>query len=204
MEAQTPEVVALKPVIYADTRSDAEKYDPRLHQGSIDPGRVPGYSEIVQANDIDKADALTFREQNLGRTKEDVWRQIGATPEVLPIELKWLRISGPGGSDSHTALRELDRYKTKEGFSLCSKEDLERHGYGFPPAAHPGENGMIRRGPDVALYIRDGEVARNWEKFYVEETLRMEGAQINSEFKTGGYSVETFASEESELEFHTH
>ena len=47
-DTQTPS----KPLLFADERSDAERFDPRLHRGHLDPSRIPGYSEIVQANDI--------------------------------------------------------------------------------------------------------------------------------------------------------
>lgn len=199
-----------KPVLFADERTDSEKFDPNLHRGALDPSRIPGYSEIVQANDIAKADDLIFREQNLGKTKEDLYRQIGAQPQVLPVEFKWLRISGPGGGESHNALRELDGYKTKEGFSLVQKtafdkgETFDRLGYGFPPAGRRAEDGSINRGPDVALFVRDGEVARNWEKFYVDETARMEGAGISSTLHAGKYATETFESAERETALLTH
>ncbi len=182
-----------KPVIFADTRTDAEKFDPNLHQGTLDPGRIPGYSEIVQANDIAKADDLIFRNQNLGRTKEDIYRQIGAQPQELPVEFKWLRISGPGGSESHSARRDLDSQKNQEGFRLASEErDLIARNYGFPPAGRRAEDGTIRRGSDVALYVRDGKVARQWETFRNAETARMENAGPPSEFRSGAYDAPTF------------
>lgn len=198
------DTLAEKPVIFADPRTDSEKFDPNLHRGALDPSRIPGYSEIVQANDIDKADPLIFREQNLGKTKEDLYRQIGAQPQVLPVEFKWLRISGPGGGDSHNALRELDGYKTKEGFSIVTEDVLKRFGYGFPPAGRRAEDGSIRRGPDVALYMREGEVAQNWEKFYADETARMEGAGMAQTLHAGKYDTETFETVEHETALLTH
>ena len=183
-EDSSDDVLTEKPVLFSDTRTDAEKFDPRQHRGTLDPTRIPGYAEIVQANDIAKADDLIFREQNLGRTKEDLYRQIGAQPQELPVEFKWLRVSGPGGGESHNALRELDGYRTQEGFRPVANTDFdtgerfERLGYGFPSTGRKAEDGLIHWGPDVALFVREGEVARNWEKFYAEETSRMEGAGI--------------------------
>ena len=199
-----------KPVLLADERTDAEKFDPRQHRGTLDPTRIPGYAEIVQANDIAKADDLIFREQNLGKTKEDLYRQIGAQPQVLPVEFKWLRVSGPGGGESHNALRELDGYTSQEGFTLVPNtafdpgERFHTLGYGFPSTGRKSEDGSICWGPDVALFVRDGEVARNWEKFYADETARMEGAGIPQTFRTGQYDVETFESAERETALLTH
>ena len=213
MDAKEPEAIASpseKPVLFADSRTDAEKFDPRQHRGALDPTRIPGYAEIVQANDIDKADSLIFREQNLGRTKEDLYRQIGAQPQVLPWEFKWLRISGPAGGESHNALRELDGYTNQEGFRLVTPAEFEtggtfaRLGWKFPPAGRRAEDNTIRFGPDVALYVRAGEVARNWEEFRVSETARMEGAGIPSGFKAGAYDTETFESSERETALLTH
>ena len=45
-----------KPVLFPDDRADAERFDPQMHRGHLDPSRIPGYSEIVQANDIARAD----------------------------------------------------------------------------------------------------------------------------------------------------
>lgn len=184
-----------KPVLFSDDRSDVERFDPRLHQGSLDPSRIPGYSEIVQANDIEKADALRFREQNAGRTKEDVYKQLGASPRKLEVEFKWLRVSGPGGADSPSAQRDLDHYTTRQGFRLATTEDLTSNGCDMPPAARMAEDGSIRRGPDVALFVRSGEVARMWERYIAEETAKQEGASVPDEFKDGAYRADTFSEE---------
>lgn len=173
VKADTPK----KPLLFADERTDAERFDPRLHRGHLDPSRIPGYSEIVQANDIAKADDLIFRDRNGGRTKEDLYKQIGASPQELPVQFAWLRVTGPGGSDSPRAFQELDRYKNAEGFRLATVHDLDAHGYGFPPAARLAEDGTIRRGPDVALYVRSGEVARMWEAAKFAEQAELAGAK---------------------------
>ena len=198
------EAPSKKPMVFSDDRTAVEKFDPRVHQGAVDPGRISGYAEIVQANDIAKADDLIFRNQNLGRTKEDLYKQIGARPQDLPVEFKWLRISGPGGAESPSAHRELDGYQNREGFGLATQADLDRYGYGFPADARRTEDGTIRRGPDVALYVRDGEVARNWDKFRDEQTALMEGAQLSKTRRAGGYSTETFTEEERDTVTYAH
>lgn len=181
-----------KPLIFADERTDAERFDPNVHRGTLDPSRIPGYSEVVMANDIDKADDLEFRRAN-GFTKEEMYRKIGASPARLPVEFQWLRVSGAGGAHSAGALRELDYYQNREGFRLATEDDLTSHGYGFPPAARRAEDGTIRRGPDVALYVRSGEVARMWETFKFREQKELEGAGGAQTFNPG---TEVSASEE--------
>jgi len=167
-----------KPNIWAETRSDAERFDPARHRGPLDPSRIPGYSEIVQANDIAKADALTFRNAN-NITKEDAYALIGATPRKLDVEFQWLPISGGGGANmSQAQTRVLDRYRNQEGFRLAVEDDLTSRGFGFPPLGRPAEDGTIRRGPDVALYVRSGEVAKMWENFKIQEQAALEGRSL--------------------------
>lgn len=171
MSDTTPE----KPAIFADTRSDAEKFDPMLHRGALDPSRIPGYSEVVMANDIDKADALEFRHKN-GMTKEDAFRLVGATPRPLDVEFAWLPVSGAaGGALSDNQARALDRYSNQEGYRLATEADLDARGFGFPPMGRRAEDGTIRRGADVALYVRSGEVARKWEDFKIRDQAALEG-----------------------------
>jgi hypothetical protein len=169
-------VAAEKPVLFADTRSDAEKFDPNLHRGHLDPSRIPGYSEIVQANDIAKSDPLVFRDRN-SITQEEAYRQIGADPQELDVEFQWLPISGAGGGPSDAQVRVLDRYTTQEGFRIATREDLERQPWfkGMPPLGRVAEDGSIRRGADVALFVRSGEVARNWEAFKHRQAREFEG-----------------------------
>ncbi len=188
-----------KPVIFSDNRTDAEKFDPRLHRGSLDPSRIPGYSEIVQANDIAKADDLWFREANQGLTKEDLYRQIGAKPAKLPVELQWLPVSGAAGGLSRHQDRVLDGYVNQQGFRLATTDDLDRYGYGFPPNGRLAEDGSIRRGSDVALFIRDGEVAKMWEDFKFQEQKELENATASQTVTAGAYETEvTFEEEDRE------
>lgn len=168
-----------KPLLFPDERSDAERFDPNLHRGYLDPSRIPGYSEIVMANDIDKADALEFRSKN-GITKEAMYAKIGASPRVLPVEFAWLPISGVAGAPSNAQERVSDRYRNQEGYRLARwPADFEPHGFDFPPLGRPAEDGTIRRGADTALYVRSGEVARKWEKFKFQEQAELEGRKAS-------------------------
>lgn len=183
-----------KPAIFADDRSDAERFDPNLHRGHLDPSRIPGYSEIVMANDIAKADDLLFRSAN-GRTKEDVYREIGATPQELDVEFAWLPVSSAGGAPSQVQARALDRYKNQEGFRLACEEDLTSRGFGLPPLGRLAEDGTIRRGADVALFVRSGEVARKWDAYKKAEQDRLEGTVLTS-VSAGGEVAEAWSAEE--------
>lgn len=162
-------------MLFADERGDTERFDPALHRSHLDPSRIPGYSEIVQANDIAKTDALTFRSLN-GRTHEDMFREIGATPQKLDVEFQWLPISSAaGGGLPASQARIMDRYVNQEGFRLATLEDLSSRGYGFPPLGRIAEDGTIRRGADVALYMRSGDVARMWEAARIADQREAEG-----------------------------
>lgn len=178
-----------KPVLFADARADAEKFDPMSHRGHLDPSRIPVYSEIVQANDIAKADDLDFRYKN-GFTKEEAYRRIGATPRPLEVEFAWLPISSAGGAPSQLQARALDSWKNQEGFRIATEEDLTSRGFGFPPLGRTAEDGTIRRGADTALFVRSGEVARKWEAFKMAEQAELEGQSLPA-FTANGYVAET-------------
>jgi hypothetical protein len=179
--APTPK--ASKPTLFAND----DRFDPAHQNGTVDPGRIIGYSEIVQANDIAKADDLKFREIHGGKTKEDIYKVIGAKPRELDCEFGWLPVSGAaGGSMSQAASQQLDHYQSREGFVLANEADLSSRGFSLPPTAHIAADGTIRRGPDVALYIRSGEVARKWERYKAAKAASAENALPaslqNSEF----------------------
>jgi len=187
-----------KPMIFPDKRSDAEMFDPTLHRGHLDPSRIGGYSEIVQANDISQADALIFRSKNDGRTQEDLYRQIGASPATLPIDLQWLPISGPDGGTSSHVMRQMDQYVNQQGFrpvrweasaeGKASIPVLDKYGYSIVGPCRYAEDGTIRRGPDVALYWRDGEVARKWEAHKLREQDALSNARPEG-YGSGEYAA---------------
>lgn len=187
-----------KPAIFADDRPDEERFSPALHRGHLDPSRIPGYSEIIRANDIEKADDLLFRDRN-GMTKEDVYRLIGAKPQTLDVEFAWLPVSAAGGAPSQVQSRELDRYQNQEGFRLATEDDLSSRGFGFPPLGRLAEDGTIRRGADTALFVRSGEVARAWNAHRKAEQAALEGTTIDA-FSAGGYTAEAFGAVEEDRE----
>lgn len=194
-----------KPALFSDNRSDLERFNPKQwYAGDADASEIPGYAEAVRANDLAKADPLWFREQNGKFDQEHFYRQVGARPAQLPVEFMWLRISNPNGTHSATADRTLAHYTQREGFrpvhasEFGSDGRFTELGYSMPPTGRASEDGLIRRGPDTALYVRDGEVARMWEQHKNEKALEeaslgdtLEGApafesreKVAPEFKT--------------------
>lgn len=194
-----------KPALFPENY-DTSRFDPSRRAGS-DPSRIPGYSERVQANDVAAADDLMFRNahrdaKNIS-TKEDVYRQIGTSPGKLPVEFAWLRVNGPGGANSPTANAEVDSYMTDQGYIPCTKDKFDllaaEYGYSFNSAAwRVAEDGTIRRGYDVALFYRRGDVAEMWKKALAEEAARLEGASFPQQLSARDAAAETFVEEEVE------
>jgi hypothetical protein len=188
--------MAQKPLLFSDDNAVDLRFDPWANEGALDPGRIEGYSEIIKANDIAKADDLVFREQNQGRTKEDLYKQIGSGPRKLKYEFAWLPVSGAAGGISQAASQQLDWYMTREGFRLATLAEVRAEGFNIGPSAHEAADGTIRRGSDVALYLRSGEVARKWERYRAEKAAQAEGATLPDRFEEGDYASETFVAEE--------
>lgn len=197
--------MSTKPVLFPENYSTS-RFDPTKRAGS-DPSRIPGYAEQIQANDIDAADDLLFRNAHKDskdiKRKEDVYKKIGAKPGKMPVEFAWLRVNGPGGANSPTANAEVDSYMTDQGFIPCTKDKFEllskEYGYTFNDAAwRVAEDGTIRRGYDVALFYRRGDVAEMWKKAIAEEAARLEGASFPHELSASNAAAETFREEEVE------
>lgn len=188
-----------KPALFADSRSPADRFDPNKTRGN-DPSYVPGYSEIVQANDIDASDDVTFltahKDAKEGsRKKEDWYKKIGAHPQKLPVELSWQRTSGINGERSYTADKQMADAQD-EGWSTITRQELEDLGYGMPPSAHVDADGLIRR-RDTALCVRDGEVARRWHRYRQEQAALAEGSPLPKELDADGIRAETFFEKET-------
>lgn len=200
-----------KPVLFSEDYV-ATRFDPRSRTAQ-DPSRIEGWSETVRANDIAKADDLRFREAHVDgtviKTKEDAYKVIGAKPAELPVEFVWLRVNGPGGAHSASAAVEIDSYTADKGFVLCTRDKFtaleEAYGYKFNHASwRVAEDGMIRRGADVALFFRSGEVAKMWEQYRVEDNARLENQSVPATLSAAGETVETFSEDETETVFIHH
>lgn len=185
-----------KPLLFTDTRTPEEKFDPSVIENA-DTSAVPGYSNIVRANDIAKADDLTFREQHRaalkpngkqGLTKEDLYAQFGTGPKEIPIELSWERVVGPGGAHSYAADKQFAAAKA-EGWEPITPDVLKEHGFGFPPTGHLESDGLIHRN-DTVLCYRSGKLGRRWAEYRQHKAIEAEGsASTPSEFAAGDYTV---------------
>lgn len=186
-----------KPLVFPDNRSASDRFDPANVRGH-DPSYIPGYSEIVQANDIAASDELKFLNAHAGtrtKRKEDIYKLIGTGPQQLDVQFSWQRVVSPNGGNSYSASVQLMN-AAQEGWRLATIEDLQNRGFGLPPTAHrDGE--MIRR-LDTALYIRDGEVARKWERFRAEEAARAEGSSFPAHLQADRHATETIWEEKRE------
>lgn len=180
-----------KPVILSHEPAfgELDRFRPD-QQMRFGPDYIPGYTERVMANDIAKADPLLFREAHRtskgAKTQEELYREIGAEPGPLPVELTWLRVSSPSGGNSYSADVKMAEATQQHGFRKATVDDLKLYGFGFPPAAHKEPDGTIRR-LDVALYIRHGEVARWWEKHMADEAANAERATRKTELVADGW-----------------
>jgi len=195
--------MATKPLLFPEDYS-ASRFDPN-QRNATDSSRIDGYSAIVQANDIAKADDLRFRDAHSGgshiKTKEDAYKIIGARPQELPVEFAWLRVNGPGGAHSASASAEIDQYTVDQGFVVCTKDRFDAlskaYGYQFNSAAwRVAEDGTIMRGYDVALFYRSGEVAKMWEQHRLGENQKAEGMRMPNTITAKGQTADTFVEEE--------
>lgn len=161
-----------KPAIFANYEADpVQAFDPRGYEID-DASWIPGYSEIVRANEIAAADDHVWNTQHYetGITKKQMYQVIGADPRPLPVVFRWLRVVGINGGNSPNADRDRRPF-TDRGYRPVRKEDLEQWGIGFPPTAHVDASGMIRR-DDVALFVVDGrreKSFRDWERQQIAE-----------------------------------
>lgn len=205
--------MAGKPALFPEDY-DAKRYDPK-NRTSQDPSRIEGWSETVQANDLDKSNDLDFRNAHATATnvksKVDVFRMLGASPAELPVDFAWLRVNGPGGAHSASAAAEIDAYTADKGFIMCTKPRFDalsaHYGYRFNEATwRVAEDNSIRRGYDVALFYRPGEVARVWDKQLTDDAARVEGKfpeTLTSARESSG-PAETFVEREVEEVMITH
>ena len=138
-----------KPLLFGDKTFDAERLDDvAFAEDNWDWSYVPGYSEQRRENDLLVRDGK----------------------KATPMDrLYWARVGGvDGGTPDYRQRVGTQRL----GYTACTKEELEARGWGFPPAAYEGPDGMIRR-DDLALCIVGNDRA---------EKNRIRQEQINAEF----------------------
>lgn len=164
-----------KPFLFAKPTAHDAALPARVRE-RLGPDYIPGYSERVMANDLDTSTVLTTEiKEKYNR------RDFGVGPGVIPIEFKWVRVSGPTGEDSYSATQ--DRYEyVKRGYIAVEvdseKDFVNQFRYagvtGFPPAAQIGPDHLVRH-RDSALYYVDRKTADRLEQERIEDNKRLLG-----------------------------
>lgn len=130
-----------KPLVFGESVHNTERLDDyEFASRRWDASYVPGFSELRAENELAVKD--------------------GKKPVPIP-RLQWVRLTKPDGA---TYVSETDEGMvewSRLGYRACGLADLERHGFGWPPAAGSGPrpDGTIRRGGDLALFIVDEDIA---------------------------------------------
>ncbi len=140
-----------KPLIFERNPFDDERLDDiEFSAANFDPSYIPGYGE---------------------KRNENQERMRAGKPLHLLPRLQWVRISKKSGlmvNESDEGM--LDWLKL--GYRACGVDDLAGLGYGFPPTAHVGADGLIRRGDLALFFVGEDRAERN----------RLRQKRINEEF----------------------
>lgn len=160
-----------KPLLWNDPATDESLLPRRLRQ-KLGADYIPGYSEIVFANDLSTSQQLSEADK-----QEYYKKEFGVGPNVLPVEFKWVRVSGPQGQPTDSAREDTFNYR-RMGYkpvNVETEEDFKaQFGFGFPPVAHIGADGMIRH-RDSALFYVDRATADRLEQERLAENKRFLG-----------------------------
>lgn len=164
-----------KPFLFAKPTAHDAALPTRVRE-RLGPDYIPGYSERVMANDLATSDVLT------SDVKEKYYRRdFGVGPGIIPVEFKWVRVSGPTGEDSYSATQDMYEY-VKRGYIAVEVDNekafVDKFHYagvtGFPPAAQLGVDGLVRH-RDSALYYVDRKTADRLEQERIEDNKRLLG-----------------------------
>ena len=164
-----------KPLIWGQpTENEFKGNVPRRVRSRIGADYIPGYSEIVMANDLAKSAVIPEH------IKEKYYKvDFGTGPQELPFIFAWVRVVGPTGDVSASANQDAFEFKQKgwrevKLMSNKQAEFTEIYGYGFPPAAHIAGDRTIRH-RDAALFVVDKKTAENLETERIAENARFLG-----------------------------
>jgi hypothetical protein len=167
-----------KPVLFHKEEADIASL-PRRLRSRLGADYIPGYSEIVMANDLSESNVISTD------VKEKYYSvDFGTGPSELPVEFKWVPVVGPDGNTSFNANEAVWHHKS-QGYKPVTlraqtretaEEEFRKEfvGFGFPPAAELSADGMVRH-RDAALFYVDREVADRIEKERMEENKRFLG-----------------------------
>lgn len=157
-----------------------------------DSSYIPGYSEVVKANDLDMSKRIPQSE------KEKYFKRFGTGPRKLPFEFVYLRMTNAAGGKSHSAAVDRMVYQ-QAGYSICTKDDYMELMEQYPEILKgtPWEagsaileaDGTIRR-LDSALFVvmTDNPRYKAWQRRRAEENARF-SAQRPTPGGPGGYAT---------------
>ncbi len=142
-----------KPLIFERNPFDDERLDDiEFSAANFDPSYIPGYGEK--------------RNDNQDRAR--------AGKPLIPLpRLQWVRIAKKGGFQVNESDEGMLDW-LKLGYRACGVDDLASLGFGFPPTAHVGADGLIRRGDLALFFVAEDRAERN----------RLRQKRINEEFVT--------------------
>lgn len=161
----TGEGVQTKPLVFGESAFDSDRLDDfEYAMGHRDASYVPGYHEQRVENEM--------------RVKD------GKPPIPMP-RLQWVRIKRPNAADYVAETDEGMVEWIRLGYKAMGTSDLERYGYGWPPAAGSGPtpDGLICRGGDLALFFIDEERADRNRRAQAQELRDLKSDDLAKTFE---------------------
>ena len=151
VDAVLSTVAPRKPLIFESNPFDEERLDDiEFAAQQFDPSYIPGYGE---------------------KRNENQMRARSHKPLLEMPRLQWVRIAKKGGLQVNESDEGMLDW-LKLGYKACGVDDLQNMGFGFPPTAHVGADGLIRRGDLALFFVGEGRAERN----------RLRQKRINEEF----------------------
>lgn len=158
-----------KPMLFGNVHLDASAIEDleKFEGQGFDNSYVPGYSEQRQLNEL----------------------AVRRGEKEKPIDrLYWARVSRIDGTN--VDYREATTV-SRLGYRACTVEDLKARGWGMPPGAHVGSDGLIRR-EDTALAIVDNDRATRNKKRQREVNAEFEGRSVMPDSPRGITAAEGY------------
>ena len=180
-------------ILADDSKTAAEQFQPdEFEWQDNDSSYIPGYSEVIKANDINTSNRLSDSE------KEKYFKRFGTGPKKLPFQFVYLRMTNAAGGESHSAAVDRMVYR-QAGYNICTKDDFEQLMEQYPEILKgtPWEagsaileaDGTIRR-LDSALFVvmTDNPRFRAWQRRRAEQNARFSAQRPQPE-GPGGYAT---------------
>lgn len=162
--------IQAKPLIFGKSALDDDRLDGfEKALGRYGVTYVPGYSEMKAENEL--------------RIKD------GNAPIPIP-RLQWVRIKRPNAGDYVVETDEGMVEFVRLGYRAMGVEDLDRYGYGWPPAAgsKPNSDGLICIG-DLALFYVDADTAKRNRRIRQAELKEEAQGALEKQYEPGAEDI---------------